>query len=158
MVTDIRQLLQQEIAQLRDAVAREEALLAALKADLKTREAIERLLAGGAASKRPAKPAPAKGADAKQKTAAKPAPARPAKRKPVAKAKPAKQKPFDWESVLGELPNTFTTDAAAEASGLRGASRRPLAMAVARWIKLGKIKRVQPGTYRKIIGSAMTFA
>lgn len=149
MAANIKDIVEKEIARLRDGVAREEALLAALKADLKTREAIERLLAGGAASKRPAEPGPGKRADAKQKTAAKLAPARPAKTKPTATAKRAKQKPFDWEAVLGELPNTFTTDAATETNAARGASRRQVAMAVARWVKLGKIKRVEPGTYRK---------
>lgn len=148
MATDIRALVSKEIAQLREAVAHAESTLASLKADLKTREGIYRLLSGGVPPKSP-EPRRAKRADEKQKTAAKTAPARPAKTKPVTKAKRTKQKPFDWEEVLKTLPDPFTTDAAAETSAARGMSRRQAAMAVARWIKAGRIKKLMPGEYRK---------
>ena len=125
MAVDLKGMVATRIAELQKAITDEESTLASLKDALGKHEKVYQLL---------------KGADGDQK---------PARRAKARSAGTVRARTVDWDAVLKNLPETFTTDAMARMKAMQGKSRLQLNPAVARWVKAGKIKGLERGKYQK---------
>jgi predicted transcriptional regulator of viral defense system len=56
----------------------------------------------------------------------------------------------DWKSVLKGLPKTFTISSAAQRGRLSAKAKTYLRGVLVRWVKQGKVKRIERGTYQKV--------
>lgn len=66
------------------------------------------------------------------------------------RAKAGKSALVNWDSVLGQLPNSFTSKDITKRPESKGKAPVYLRQIVSRWAKQGKTKRVGLGKYQKV--------
>lgn len=125
MAAELRRVVNREIAQFRKNIEQKKGTLASLQAELDKLQKVNQLLR-----------------DSKPRRATKRVSAQPSKKKKA-------PKPVDWDAVLQKLPDTFSVQQLADAPQAKGKARAYLHQIVAGWVKEGKARRLERGTYQR---------
>lgn len=120
MAVDVKASLRQEINRFRRAIAEKTSELASLNDGLRRHERALALLGNGAARAR------------------------------TQPAKTRRSALVSWDSVLAQLPNSFTVKDITKRPESKGRLPVYLRKVASKWAKRGKTKRVSPGKYQKV--------
>ncbi len=120
MANDLKVSVGREIVRLKRSIVKTNSELASLNDELKRDERVYELLSDNRARRR--------------------APRR----------RDRKSGTVDWKSVLEGLPQTFTISSAAQRGRLSAKAKTYLRGVLVRWVKKGKVKRIERGKYQKV--------
>ena len=120
MVIDVKVSLRQEINRFRRAIVEKSSELAALNDALRKHKRALELLGDGASRAR------------------------------TQQAQTRGRALVNWNSVLGQLPNSFTLKDIIKKPESKGKTPVYVRKIAARWAKRGKTKRISPGKYQKV--------
>ena len=120
MAIDLKVSVSEEISQLKKNIAQRTSELASLKDELKRDERVYELLSDNRA------------------------------RRHAPRRRDRKSGRVDWKSVLEGLPKTFTISSAAQRGRLSAKAKTYLRGVLVRWVKKGKVKRIERGKYQKV--------